>query len=115
MDDHADMRRMLRNIVLISTGERVEIIECESGEEAVAQYELHKPDCVLMDIQLTNMTGFEATERIYEQDPDANVVIVTSHDTPSFRTKSEKMQVKGFVSKDRLFDINQFLKTITKK
>lgn len=113
VDDHADMRRMLRNIVLISTSEPVEIIEYDNGEIAVSEYAVQHPDCVLMDIQLTNMTGFEATEEIYKQNPNANVIIVTSHNTPSFRNRAEKLNVKGFVLKDRLFTISKILQTIT--
>lgn len=115
VDDHADMRRMLKNIVLISTVDPVDIVECDSGESAVSEYAFQKPDCVLMDIQLTNMTGFEATEKIYQQNPDANIIIVTSHNTPSFRIKAEKMNVMGFVLKDRLSSITKILKTITTK
>lgn len=115
VDDHADMRRVLRNVVSLSTANPDEIFECESGEEAIGKYILLHPDCVLMDIELTGINGFEAIEKIYSQDPHANVVVVTSHDTLSFRKRAEKLQVKGFITKDNLTDINQILQTITNK
>tara|TARA_R110002096_G_scaffold423357_1_gene630408 strand:+ start:5795 stop:6166 length:372 start_codon:yes stop_codon:yes gene_type:complete len=113
VDDHADMRRVLRSIVSFSTVETSEIIECDSGEEAVGKYILQQPDCVLMDVELKGMNGFETTEKIYTQDSNANVVIVTSYDTTAFRSRAEKLHVKGFISKDKLSDIKQILQNIT--
>ncbi len=113
VDDHADMRRVLRSIVSFSAVKPTEIIECESGEAAVGKYIVHHPDCVLMDVELKDMNGFEATERIYTQDSNANVVIVTSYDTPAFRARAERLHVKGFISKDKLSDIKQILQNIT--
>lgn len=112
VDDHADMRRMLRNLVCVFKGASTRITECETGEQAVAQYELLKPDCVLMDIELGTMSGFEATKKINQLDSAANVVIVTSHDNHIFRTKSEELKVKGYVTKDKLFDLALILNTI---
>jgi DNA-binding NarL/FixJ family response regulator len=112
VDDHADMRRVLRNIISLSYSDKVQMIECESGEEAVRKYGEHTPDCVLMDFELQRMNGFEATQRIYDQDELAMVVIVTSHDTPTIRAKADQLHVHGFVSKENLSAISPILHTI---
>ena len=52
VDDHADMRRMLKSFLVLVLSEPFEIIECESGEQAVSEYALQHPDCVLMDFEL---------------------------------------------------------------
>lgn len=112
VDDHAAMRRVLMNIVSLSRIEPLDFIECESGEDAVDRYADQHPDCVLMDVQLPQMNGFQATEKIRTHDATAKVVIVTSFDTPSIRNKAEKLHVTGFVSKDRLADVNTYLHSI---
>lgn len=109
VDDHADMRRMLRSIVSISTKMQAEVIECEDGEEAVKQFSVHHPDYVLMDVQLKNMNGFEATEKIYESDPKASVIFITSHNTSAFRIKASMLHAKGFITKDNLSEIDQLI------
>ena len=112
VDDHADMRRVLRNVVQLSFTAPVEFMECDSGEIAIAQYAGFSPNLVLMDVELKSMSGFEVTEELMNQDEGAKVVIVTSYDTPSFRRKAKKLQTKGFICKDRLTDLHQLLHNI---
>ncbi len=53
--------------------------EAQSGKEAVEKFRTEKPDVVLMDIGLPDISGIEATKRILELDSRAKVVILTSH------------------------------------
>lgn len=115
VDDHAGMRRVLKHMLLFAIKEPVEIIECESGEEAVIEYGLNHPDCVLMDFELRKMNGFEATHLIYKEDKNAKIVIVTSYNSPSMKKKAQKLHVQGFVSKDNLSELNEILQSITYK
>ncbi|MEP0007531.1 MAG: response regulator [Balneola sp.] len=112
VEDHPDMRRMLKNIISFSTVSELETIECESGEEALESYSIHKPDCVLMDIELKNMNGFKTTEGILKLDVNAKVIFVTSHDTLTFRKKAEQLRARGFISKENLSDINKLLNKV---
>lgn len=112
VDDHAAIRRFIKNIILNYSGNKVEITECESGEEAVEQYNLFKPNWVFMDIEMENMTEFEATDKIKKLDPKAKVVIVTSHDKPLFRRKAKELSVEGFITKDNLLDITPLLENM---
>ena len=111
--NHADMSRVLKNICSISISEPVEFIECRSGEDAIGKYELHHPDCVLMDVQLKSMNGFETTEKICSENKEAKIIIVTSYDSPFFRKKTKDLHTKGFVCKGRLSDLHQLLQNIT--
>jgi len=113
VEDHSDMRRLLKNIVTLSLSETVVFTECESGEEAVDTYLEQRPDCVLMDFRLGAMNGLEATEQIILQDAGAHVILVTSHDSPSLRSRTEGSPLKAFISKDDLSKLIPLLQTLT--
>ncbi len=109
VDDHADMRRLLRRIVSGAPDGTNEIIECSDGDEAVEQFSLYDPDVVLMDIQLKTMNGFDAAEKILRDEPNAKIFFVTSYDTPEFRARAAVVKAKGFISKQNLSELNKLL------
>jgi len=76
VDDSSIMRRILKNIV---TKNGYEVIgEASNGKAGVKKYmELH-PDIVTMDFVMDEMNGLEALSRIIGENPDANVIMVSS-------------------------------------
>jgi two-component system cell cycle response regulator DivK len=78
IDDHEDNRKIL-NDLLASAG--YEIVEAVTGREGVAMARLHHPDLILMDIQLPEMDGYEAT-RLIRADSNMElipIIAVTSY------------------------------------
>ncbi|OAN59630.1 hypothetical protein A8B79_11670 [Balneola sp. EhC07] len=110
VDDHASMRKLIKTIVLFSCKEVVECIEYENGEDAVANYMTVKPDYILMDVEMGKMSGFEATKLILKQNNKAKIVIVTGNDARLSRENAKKVGAIGFVSKDNLSGIKEYLK-----
>ena len=78
VDDEADSRRILRDL-LASTD--YEMTEAVNGEQALAAVAKQRPDLILMDIQMPVLDGYEATRRI-KADPalkDVPIIVVTSY------------------------------------
>jgi DNA-binding NarL/FixJ family response regulator len=76
-DDHAVVRTGLRH--LVATFDGVELVgAAANGDEAVALCAEHRPDVVLMDLEMPVLDGIEATRRIVEAEPGVAVVVLTS-------------------------------------
>ncbi len=75
-DDEAHIRKFI-GLVLKRLGSPV-IIEAANGQEAVSLYEKHKPDLVLLDVNMPIMDGVQALTQIMQKDPQALVIMLTS-------------------------------------
>src|SRR5205814_6492581 len=77
-DDHIVMRQGLR--ALLQTERDIEIVgEAESGRQAVRLAKTLKPDVVVMDIAMSQLTGVEATRQIVKEVPSSRVLILSTY------------------------------------
>lgn len=95
--DDASFMRMRLNKVLTSQGH--EVIEASNGVEAVAAYDEHRPDVVLMDITMPEMDGLEALRKIKEKHPDARVIMCSALGQEKTVIESIKSGAKDFIVK----------------
>ena len=86
-----------------------QIREEEDGESALSAYRDFQPDWVLMDFQMKEMNGIQATKEIIAEYPEAKIVIVTSHSNPALRKKAEKAGVSGYILKENLMVLREIL------
>jgi len=93
------MRRGLRLLLENQPG-FVVVAESSDGREAVQQAETVKPDVVVMDIAMPNLSGIEAAERITALLPETRIVILSMHSDESYVLRSLKAGVKGYLLKD---------------
>lgn len=76
VDDHTLFREGLQAIFLSVSD--IEVIgEAASGTEAIRQAETLKPDIILMDIQMDDMNGIEASQHILELLPQTKIIMLT--------------------------------------
>jgi DNA-binding NarL/FixJ family response regulator len=77
-DDHPATRAGLR-VIVESEGDLRVVAEATDGHEAVALFSQHRPDLVLIDLQMPNVNGLEAIMRIRREQPVARIVVLTSY------------------------------------
>jgi DNA-binding NarL/FixJ family response regulator len=92
-------------IALLEDESEVAIVgEASGGAEAVELYAQLQPDVVLMDLQMPNVDGPEATRRIREQSPDARILVLTTYATDEFIFKALRAGARGYLLKDASAD-----------
>jgi len=98
VDDHAVVRSGLK--MLLASEADVEIVgEAGSGSEAVSAAGSARPDVVLMDIGLPDMTGIEAARVIKSQFPKIAIVALTIHEDEEYFFKMLEAGASGYVPK----------------
>jgi DNA-binding NarL/FixJ family response regulator len=98
-DDHGVVRAGLEQ--LAATFEDVEVVATAGdGAEAIERCVETRPDVVLMDLEMPNVDGIEATRRIGELAPEAQVVILTSFSDRERIVRALDAGAVGYILKD---------------
>jgi DNA-binding NarL/FixJ family response regulator len=102
VEDHDALRDSLRTW-LGSVFEKCSFLVAKNGEDAIAIATTHKPEIVLMDITLPGINGIEATRCIRDTLPKTQVIILTIHDAPTYKTNAAEAGAFAFVPKHRMY------------
>ena len=113
VEDTEDNRQIIRDL-MESVG--YDLIEAVDGAAGVAMAAEHRPDLILMDIQLPVMDGYEASRRI-KADPELSripIIAVTSYALSGDEAKTRAAGCDGYVAKpfsprQLLAKMNEFL------
>ncbi|MEK5444522.1 MULTISPECIES: response regulator transcription factor [unclassified Fredinandcohnia] len=99
IDDHQLFREGVKRILDFEPTFQV-VAEGDDGEQALALIEQHKPDVVIMDINMPNLNGIEATKQLIDTYPDTKVIILSIHDDESYVTHALKTGATGYLLKE---------------
>jgi two-component system response regulator NreC len=98
VDDHEVVRSGLR--MLLESESNIEILgEFSTASDALTAIADQRPDVVLMDIGLPDISGIEATSRIREFSPETAVVALTIHEDEEYFFKMLEAGASGYVPK----------------
>ena len=94
VDDHALVREGIA--VLVGTQPDMTLVaEASNGREAIQQFRTHRPDVTLMDLQMPEMNGFDATVAIRGEFPDAKIIVLTTYKGDVQILRHSKQEHKG--------------------
>lgn len=98
VEDQEDNRRILRDL-LSSVG--FDLVEAVTGEEGVRMAGMHRPDLILMDVQLPVFDGYEATRRIKADAELCHIpiIVVTSYALSGDEAKARAAGADAYVTK----------------
>jgi FixJ family two-component response regulator len=96
VDDDADVRVALTRLVA-SAGFAVETFA--SGADFMRSIEDHEPDCVLLDLHMPEMSGFDVQGALASAHAAVPVLVITGHDTQESRARAAQLGAKGYLCK----------------
>ncbi len=99
----ADDHKLIRDTwsFILNNDQRFKVVaECSNGEEAIDQAINKRPQIVLMDINMTPVSGLEATKQIRKVSPGSKVIGVSMHSQPAYAKKMLQIGAKGYVTKN---------------
>jgi two-component system invasion response regulator UvrY len=98
-DDHKLIRETWSFI--LNSDPRFQVVsQCSNGEEAVAEAQRLRPKVALLDINMTPVTGLEATQQIRKFSPATKIIGVSMHSQPAYVKKLLKLGAHGYVTKN---------------
>jgi signal transduction histidine kinase/FixJ family two-component response regulator len=96
VDDEEGIRKVL-SISLSDSG--YQVFTAETGEQALEIFQKEAPPIVLTDIKMPGMDGIELLQKLKQQNPDTEVIMITGHGDMDLAIKSLKYQAIDFVTK----------------
>lgn len=97
VDDFVLARKMIKNII---EGYGYKVVgEASNGEEAVAAYNMLKPEIVIMDVTMPKMDGICAASEIMKENKNAKIIMCSAMSQVSIVLESIKLGARDFVSK----------------
>lgn len=97
-DDHPAFRDGLK--LMLGTAEDIEVVgEATTGAEAVAEAATLAPDAILMDLQMPELNGIEATRKITAANPEIGVIVITMFEDDDSVFAAMRAGARGYLLK----------------
>jgi two-component system response regulator NreC len=102
-DDHTVVRRALRVLLEEEPGFEV-VAEAEDSDAAIRYLRGHKPDVLILDLNMPGRPSLEAIPEMREASPQTRIVVLTMQKEPAFARQALQLGVLGYVLKEAADD-----------
>ena len=99
VDDSTAMRMMVKRMLKVAGFQGQEVLEAEDGVQALETIRSEKPDLVLSDWNMPNMTGMELLTSLNDEGLTPNFGFVTTESTQEMRDKATQAGAKFMIAK----------------
>jgi DNA-binding NarL/FixJ family response regulator len=107
-DDHQGFRKALKGLIECWDGFLV-VAEAGTGAEAVEQVKKHSPDIAIIDFNMPEMDGLEATREICSSCPDVPVIVISLYNPVHLADNVRESGAASYIPKSeihaRLFEV----------
>ncbi|HEY6128130.1 MAG TPA: response regulator transcription factor [Candidatus Acidoferrum sp.] len=112
VDDHALVRRGFRR--MLDDDDTLEVVgEASNGAEAVKLAETLRPQVIVMDCALPEMTGLEATRKILQSHPESAILMLSMHSEDTLVRQALDAGARGYVLKNAMdLDLASAIKNV---
>jgi DNA-binding NarL/FixJ family response regulator len=94
VDDNDSVRRSVCQ--LLQSEADIEVVcEAVDGADAICKAREHRPDVVLLDVTMPNMSGLKVAEVLKQELPSPEIIIVSQHDSRGFKWAALATGVSG--------------------
>jgi len=108
-DDHVFVRDGIKS--LLENEAKIEVVgEATDGVEAIKIVEITKPDLLILDIRMPNLTGIEVVEKLRSQNNLVKIVMLSMHESEEYVLKSIRAGADGYLLKGSSKE--EFLKAV---
>lgn len=99
VDDHAVVRAGYT--FLLENVDDIEVIsEADNGEDAITQFDLLKPDVLVIDLSMPGIGGFGAIKKILQRHPSSRILVFSMHENTPFIERAIQEGAAGYISKN---------------
>lgn len=98
-DDHPIFRSGLRQVIELD-GSMSVIAEADDGAAALKLIREHRPDIVVLDINMPGVSGFDVVASMRKENLSSEIVLLTMHNEEAMFAKALSLGVRGYVLKD---------------
>jgi DNA-binding NarL/FixJ family response regulator len=101
VDDHPIILQGIAGLIAVESDMQI-VAEAANGREALQQFRKHRPDVTLMDLQMPEMSGLDATAAIRAEFPDARIIVLTTYAGDVQALRALKVGARAYLLKSSL-------------
>ena len=83
-----------------------------SGAEAIMLYDIHRPDLLLLDIRMKDMSGLDAAQQLLQKHPSARILLLTTFSDDEYIVKALRIGTKGYLLKQDYAHITPAIRAV---